>query len=218
MGFVLLLALLGTPPALAGPAQAPSEAALVEFALGALAREPQARIEDAYKWLYQATRGGEHAVADETGPRRWLDAEWKTLGPSAPGEPLVVPLRPDGLVVRLNLRPYRASGGGREELLAAFLRSARRFEADPAAFRAAWTELGERLRQGPRGRLDRDGWERLEAEASRAGYPALHHHPAYAAATRPAYRVLTAAEARALVELLPTPSPAPEPARGGPGR
>lgn len=212
MGLALLLALLGTAPLLAAPPADLSPSALADFALEALAREPEARVEDAYKWLFQATRGGEHAVSDETGPRRWLASEWKTLGPSAPGEPLVVPLRPDGAVVRLNLRPYRARGGGQEALLSAFLASARRFEADPAAFRAAWRELGERLRKGPRGRLDRDGWERLDAEASGAGYPALHHHPAYAAAARPAYRVLTGAEAQALVERLPSPPPAPEPA------
>ena len=211
---LLLLALGAAPPA-ATPSPEPSPAALVDFALGALEMEPEARIEDVYKWLFQATRGGEHAVRAERDALRWLDAEWPTLGAPRPNEPLLVPLRPDGAVVRLNLRPYRARGGGKAELLAAFVTGARGFDAKPAAFLAAWAELGGILKKGARGRLDRESWERLDAEASRAGYPALHHHPAYEASARPAYRVLTGDLARSLVDALRPPSPPATPAPAG---
>lgn len=206
---LLAATLLGSAPTpAAGPVPTPRDgraaaAALVDFALDAFALEPETRVEDAYKWLFQATRGGEHAVADDTGPRRWLDAEWATLGEPLPVEPLVVPLRPDGAVVRLNLRPYRARGGSKDALLAAFVSSARAFSVDASAFVAAWAELRWRLAAAPRGRLTLPEWDRLHADAARAGFGAIHHHEEYAARYRPAYRVLTGEGARGLVAALP---------------
>lgn len=214
---LLAATLLGGPPTPdGGPVPPPRDAAaaasaLVEFALEAF--EPETRVEDAYKWLFQATRGGEHAVADDTGPRRWLDAEWLTLGPPLPGEPLVVPLRPDGALVRLNLRPYRVRGGSKDALLAAFVASARGFRSDPASFLAAWEELRRRLARSPRGHLTLEAWERLDAEARRAGYPAVHHHEAYAASLRPSYRVLTADAAKLIGVELPAPAGSPRVSR-----
>ena len=155
-------------------------------------------VEDAYKWLFHAARGGEHAVTDASGPQAWLDREWETLGKPRPGERLIDPLRPDGAIVRLNLRPYRAAGGGKDALLAAFVASAREFRADPAAFAAAWRALGAALPPY----LARAEWERLDREASGGGYPAVHHSPAYQRARRPAYRVLTGARADRLREEL----------------
>ena len=67
---------------------------LLTFSLAAWQKEPEMRIEDAYKWLYQATRGGEHAVPDEDSARKWLDEEWATLGSPYKNEPEWEPLCP----------------------------------------------------------------------------------------------------------------------------
>ena len=97
--------------ALAGPSPEPLSAeSLAGFARKALAEEPAAGIEDAYKWIFQAARGGEHAAPSEVAARTRLEAEWARIGPSLPGDPLVVLLRPDGAVVRLNLRPRAGRG------------------------------------------------------------------------------------------------------------
>ena len=85
-----------------------------DFFLAHARADPEVRIEDAYKWLHQATRGGEHALADEAAARQWLNGEWATLGPPQPNEPLWVPLTPDCRIGRLKLRPYRARGGSTE--------------------------------------------------------------------------------------------------------
>jgi hypothetical protein len=183
-------------------AAALSARALLPFAVGALAADPETRIEDAYKWLFQAANGGEHAVPDQESARAWLEQEWASLGTTAPGEPLEVPLRPDGALVRLNLRPYRDRGGAPEALLAAFLRSARAFEPDPVLFQVWWNALGEELAARPLGPLNRAEWGRLDAAMRAKGYPAVHHSPAYAATRRPAYRVLTKDEAGRLVRSL----------------
>ena len=182
-------------------ATAISVSTLLPFALDAFASDPETRIEDAYKWLFQAASGGEHAVPDEESARAWLRKEWASLGETAPGEPLLVPLRPDGALVRLNLRPYRDRGGSADALLAAFLRSARAFEPDPALFLESWTVLGKQLAARPLGPLNRAEWSRLDAAMKARGYPAVHHSDGFARARRPAYRVLTRDEAGALLRL-----------------
>lgn len=188
-------------------AAALSAQALLPFAVNSFAADPETRIEDAYKWLFQAASGGEHAIPDEESARRWLEREWASLGETPPGEPLVVSLRPDGALVRLNLRPFRDRGGHVGDLLEAFLRSARSFEPDAALFRESWASLGLKLSAHPLGPLNRTEWSRLEAAMQAKGYPAVHHSAAFAKARRPAYRVLTMEEAGRLVRPLEASPP-----------
>ena len=176
-----------------------------EFFLTQARADPEVRIEDAYKWLFHATRGGEHAIQNEFAVRKWLDQEWATLGPPPADESLWTPLTPDGRIGRLNLRPYRARGGAPELLLAAFLASAATFDADPARFRAAWQALGRVLAQTPQGHLTHADWERLDRTMRTQDYPAIHHSPEYEKSRQPAYRVLTATEAGKLMDALPAP-------------
>ena len=177
----------------------------VDFFLTPARADPEVRIEDAYKWLFHATRGGEHAIQNEFAVRKWLDQEWATLGPPLPDEPLWTPLTPDGRVGRLNLRPYRAQGGRADALHAAFLASAKSFAADPARFRTAWKALGHALAKTPQGHLTHAEWKRLDRAMRAQDYPASHHSPEYETARQPAYRVLTAAEAQKLMDSLPAP-------------
>jgi hypothetical protein len=158
---------------------------------------------DAYKWLYQATQGAEHAVGDEAGVHAWLEREWASLGSPLAGERLFVPLRPDGQVVRLHLRPYRAAGGDSARLLDAFLESARRVHTDRQAFWVVWRELSAMLADESFGLLTHDAWIELDAVAGPQDYPAVHHSKGYRALHSLAYRVLIASEAERLVQALP---------------
>jgi hypothetical protein len=165
--------------------------ALLPYCLIQWKNEPEMRIEDSYKWIYHATHGGDHAVGDsEEGPRRWMEREWSTLGRPQSGEPEVVKLDPEGRLLRINLRPYKARGGDKEMLLALFVASAKRFRPDPATFRREWTSLGERLRERPRGHLSYTEWKRLDGATRRFGYPAIHHSAEFERVARPAYRVI----------------------------
>ena len=197
-GFFKLILLLALPGACA---RAPDPDAA--FFLAQARADPELCVADAYKWLFHATRGGEHAVENETAVRLWLDREWQTLGSPQPGEPLWVPLTADGRIGRLNLRPYRARGGDPDALLAAFVRGAAAFDAAPARFRTAWNALGRELEQHPVGHLTAAEWHRFDREMRARGYPAGHHSPEYEMARQPAYRVLTAVEARKLMDGLP---------------
>lgn len=180
-----------------------------EIFLAQARADPELRIEDAYKWLVHAARGGEHAVASEFAVRKWLETEWATLGPPQPDEPLWTPLTADGRIGRLNLRPYRARGGAPEPLLAAFLAGAEAFDADPARFRRAWHALGRDLEKQSVGHLTADAWRRCDRAMRARGYPACHHSPEYEQARAPAYRVLPAAQAQPLLETLGPPGNQP---------
>lgn len=173
-----------------------------DFFLAQARAEPELRIEDAYKWLFQAARGGEHAIADEAAAQKWLAGEWATLGPPQPNEPLWIPLVADGRIGRLNLRPYRAQSGDLAALHAAFLASVESYEASPVRFRAAWNAIGRSLRKRPLGHLTHAEWRRFDGEMRVRGYPACHHSPEYVRARTPAYRVLTTVEARPLIDRL----------------
>lgn len=151
---------------------------------------PEMRVEDAYKWLFHATLGGEHAVTSESGPRAWLDREWSGLGDPLKGEREVVPLTPDGSLVRVNLRPYKARSGDKEMLLWAFVLSAERFRADRSAFVREWGALGARLEGCAFGHLTFSAWSRLDRRVRGEGFPAIHHSAEYESKYRPAYRVV----------------------------
>lgn len=166
---------------------------LLDHAWSAFRNDPEVRIEDAYKWLFHATMGGEHAVHSEEGPRSWLQREWDGLSDIRETEPLVVSLRPDGGVLRVNLRPYKRAGRDPEMLLQLFVASARSFRPDRGSFRAAWSELGRRLEGARLGHLDHGEWRRLERLTAPHGYPAIEHSPAYEEARKPAYRVISGA-------------------------
>lgn len=172
---------------------------LAATALDALAPRPEARIEDAYKFLFQATRGGEHAAPDEASARAYLAREWASLSPDpASDEPAIEWLRHDGALVRLHLRPAKARGVSEEAILVAFLASAREVRTDASGFTYAWQALGARLGERPRGHLTRAAWERLDAVMRPANYPAVHHSEPYSAAYAPAYRVMRRGDAEAL--------------------
>ena len=188
------------PLLLASCAPAPDPDAA--FFLAQAPADPDLRIEDAYKWLVHATRGGEHAVDNEFAVRKWLEKEWATLGPPLENEPLWIPLTPDGRIGRLNLRPFKARGGSPDALHAAFLAGAQSFDASPARFRAAWKDLGRALAQQPVGHLTSAEWRRLDNATRPKKYPACHHSPAYESVRHPAYRVLPLPQAQPLLDAL----------------
>ncbi|HWD37299.1 MAG TPA: hypothetical protein VG944_00490 [Fimbriimonas sp.] len=164
---------------------------LLDFSIPQWKHEKAFHIEDAYKWLFHASLGGEHAVSDMSEVRDWMDSEWKTLARPHKGEPLTVLLRPDGKLLRVNLRPYKAMGGSKEALLKVFVDSAKAFHEDRSAFRSVWQQLGKRLAKRPIGDLTEAAWQSLNRRTT-PDYPAIDHSAAYESANHPAYRVVLA--------------------------
>jgi hypothetical protein len=173
--------------------------ALLDFAIPKWKADKNVRIDDAYKYLYQATRGGEHAAPNREMARKWLESEWASLGKPEANEPLWEPLCKDGPIGRLNLRVFKAKRGKMDDLLDAFLASSREYKETGTGFIDTWNELGKRLKRRPIGSLTYEEWSRFDAEMKAKNYPAVHHSKEFEEAHRPAYRILTRAQARPLV-------------------
>lgn len=149
-------------------------------------RYPRWEPADLYKLLHQATRGSEHAAPSEAAAREWLEREWLEMGPG-PAEPLVDPIRADGAIARVHLRPWQEAGLDPQILLVAFLETA-----------GGWQEVPGELEKALRQTADRAAALGLAADAVTAlagrmqeeGYPAVHHSAAYCLHYRPAYRVV----------------------------
>jgi hypothetical protein len=164
-----------------------------------LARYAQFEIMDAYKLLHQATFGPGHLITSKKTAREWLDSEFGQLTPSE-DEPLVESIHPDGLIVRLHLRPYLACGGKTKPLLETFIRSAEQVPDDPGLMAQRWSTFEAWCQPGGvyAARFDPQEVPLFGRMRRQEQWPAIHHSPAYQNAYQPRYRVLTRAEAEAL--------------------
>ena len=145
-----------------------------------------ATVQDFYKLAHQGILGSEHAIRDTAAVHAWMTREVAELTtrqvPAPETRRLVEPLPPDGRFVRVHLRPYLAQGGDPKALVAAFIRTANAPRGDTAQFRCAEEALaGLGVPGAP-----------YFAERRAAGFPAVHHSPAYEGAYGPAYRVVRA--------------------------
>lgn len=165
-------------------------------------RYPGWDVDDLYKLAMQAALGAEHAAPDAQTARHRLLREVDRLG-HGPDEPQIDPISPDGRLARVHLRPYLAAGGDPEALLEAFLATAATHGAAPGRLRRLWSYLLAPAPHSPP--FEPTALTECLARYAAAGYPAVHHSPAYSARYRPAYRVVD-------VRRLAGPSP-----RGGAG-
>jgi hypothetical protein len=166
----------------------PEEAAFRRLLTAQVSRYPRLEIQDLYKLIFQASFGSEHAVGDFEAARRRLMCELHEL-PSGPEEPTADPISPDGRIVRVNLRPYLANGGDPAALLEAFVRTGREYRGAGATLRRYWRYAERMATAGPLA-FAPEALRGFFAEIQAAGFPAVHHSPAYTTAYRPAYRVV----------------------------
>ncbi len=165
--------------------------AITHFAIEQFKLDCDVRIEDAYKWLFHATLGAEHAIKSKESAKEWLVSEWNQLDRPLDNEQVKVSLTPSGSLVRLNLRPYKANGGNQEALLEAFLESASQFRPDRLDLLICWQLLYKSVEVQPIGYLTSQEWIRLNRVLAPLDYPAIHHSKEYQESKQPAYRVLT---------------------------
>lgn len=144
---------------------------------------------DVYKLLYQGVRGPEHSILSPAAFTEQLSAEWESLE-LAVGDPLWESIRPDGSLLRLNLRPFKAEGGSLVNLIAACLKTGHRRWGTQAELEVAWenfsTLCGEQ--SWPYMSLERVKTFTTWLEAN--GYPPVHHSEQYRSLYRPAYRLV----------------------------
>jgi len=172
-----------------------------------VARYPLLTGQDAYKLLYQGVLGTEHLAADPEDFAERLRAEFAAVPPAAPSaalragdEPLYEPVRPDGRLLRVNLRPFKAAGGDVEQLLDACLTAAAARWGAPEELRAAWAAVAGACVAGRWPRLGDVGT--FSAWLDARDYPAVHHSPLYREAYQPAYRLIGARERDSFCEAM----------------
>jgi hypothetical protein len=154
--------------------------------LGHARRYPRWNELDLYKLLYQAERGSEHALTDSRATSQWLEQELAHLGPG-PTEPLIDPIRADGQIVRIHLRPWLNKGLDPAVLVEAFLQTARQWQGSSTGLEAALhsaESMAEELG------LPAMAVAECAARMKPLGFPAVHHSPTFEAEYRPAYRVV----------------------------
>lgn len=174
---------------------------ILSFAIERWAAYPNMQIQDAYKWLYQATLGGEHAAMDAERSRSRLNEEWNLLGDASFDEELWEPLRKDISIGRLHLRPFKQLKGSIDSLNEAFLTSSREHVSEHKSFVSVWCELGNKLSSSPTVGLTHSVWIDFHVEIKEVNFPAISHSESYRTAYRPAYRILTNSVAEKLLKL-----------------
>lgn len=156
---------------------------------------PAMRAQDVYKLIFQAICGAEHIVQSAHAFERNLRTEYESVGADA-SEPLVMPLRADGLLARLNLRPYKARKGSLTALVEECLRAAA--SVDTSAREASithWRAFVIECRNGLWLTHSSAELDELDAWLVQNDYPAVHHSEVYRQAYQPAYRLVRTAPA-----------------------
>ena len=148
-----------------------------------LTRCPAMQFQDMYKLIHQAAMGSEHAISSADMARNWLEQELAGMG-TGPDDSTIDPISPDGQIVRVHLRPYRAQGGDLTTLLDAFISTANEFRGDRQSLQGYWNTATE-MQLFPSAEMD----EFIEPVRAQ-DFPAMHHSPEYKRLYRPAYRVV----------------------------
>jgi hypothetical protein len=175
----------------AEPAQPPVEnVGSIMVAFGAhLDDHPLAGAEDLYKFLHQAVYGPGHAIPNRESAAVWMEREIEDLGPPLEGELPCEVLGGEPPLVRVNLRPFVASGGSADLLFEAFVASANLERGNSRRMGVVLSLAASYVQCAGRGELAPE-LTTLTTELSKKDYPAIHHSEAYVEAYEPAYRVV----------------------------
>jgi hypothetical protein len=165
-----------------------------------LERYPRAEAMDVYRLLHQATFGPGKAITNVKIAREWLDRENEQVIPNA-AETLIESVHPEGVIVRVNLRPYVAQHGNLKALLDAYITSSKAVEGQTATM-AGWWAIFESLTQ-PGGLLASRFEHRhvllIGRTRTNLQWPAEPHSPVYETLYKPMYRVLAQVQAAQLL-------------------
>jgi hypothetical protein len=104
-------------------------------------------------------------------------------------EPLLEEISPDGAVVRLNLRPFKAQQGDHRALFQAMMQTARTFHKSQGRLARYLSRLEQMVNSGDLP-FDTATVQSFFHGMRAKGFPAVHHSAVYAENYAPAYRVI----------------------------
>jgi hypothetical protein len=150
-------------------------------------RYPEAQPRDFYKLIYQGVFGVGHIISIKA--KDYLLEEAKRVALSDyPVRPLLEPVSPEGLMVRVYLRQFMRMGLDLDRLFTVMRRSAE-LEGSEDVFLKRWRVLRDMVESGKLG-LDHDGLDEIQKTIETSGLIPMHHTEPYREAYYPAYRVV----------------------------
>ena len=152
---------------------------------------PLMELRDVYKLLYQGVMGAEHLMPSREEYTRYLQSEFEPLQPDPTGR-LLEPIRPDGALYRLNLRPLKSRQQGWDELISYLLETAHMITGSRSELEGAWDAFCQLCNQGQIKNFDRASIELFTRWLVQLEYPAIHHSQTYSREYQPAYRLIAA--------------------------
>ena len=162
---------------------------IFKLLVGHLQRYPKMEIQDAYKLIYQAVMGLEHALINLEDFEQAIIKEYDALNPNDK-EPLWESIHPEGLWMRINLRPLKARSEDPQRLATLCIWSLDLNHTDSTHLKEAWQTLTKLCRNG---RVRSFGLEEMAAFnefLKENNFPAVHHSTAYRTLYQPAYRIM----------------------------
>ena len=151
-------------------------------------RRPGMEPRDIYKLLYQGVRGPEHLISSSTFIER-LRAEWEFLD-LAVGDPMWESIRPDGKLLRLNLRPYKSRQVGIDLLITPLLETAWLITGDLAKLQSTWLSFTQLCEHEQLTNFNIPEVHRFNRWLEKMEFPAVHHSEPYRREYQPAYRLI----------------------------
>jgi len=149
---------------------------------------PEMQPRDIYKLLFQAAMGSAHGVTGLSRAKADLMREIRQLSMDF-HEPPVEEISPEGLIARVNLRPFAAAGHDPDRLACAFLETAGSFTGSRDRL-AEYMNTVFDLSESGSIRLSVHGLRKCFREMISQGLPAVHHTDVYRNSYHPAYRVV----------------------------
>lgn len=162
---------------------------LASIIIDQMHRYSEFTVQDLYKLFYQASMGNKHLMEDEEKAKEDLESEWRELGKVKSYESLLEVIDPAGLLMRVNLRVYKKTGGQIESLFAIMKTSADQFRINLNMLGCYWNIAGELAGTDQIPLLFSDltnFWRGIEER----GFPEISHSDQYEEIHEPAYRVV----------------------------
>jgi hypothetical protein len=152
-----------------------------------LTNYPQSTLQDVYKSFYQAHFGAEHMIKDTAAVRAYLLYELEVAAADTVPNPYYEPVGANGAYVRVYLRGVTEERLTPDQLMDAFLRSAKPSEQPQLSWSDEWRIILQTLQE--------TGWETTPEETSLLSLAArdnhaVHHSDLYRNAYHPHYRII----------------------------
>ncbi len=152
---------------------------------------PRMELGDVYKLLYQGVMGPEHMVATRQEFTRRLEAEFERLTPNFELR-LLVPVRADQALFRLNLRPFKSRLDRTEMLISLVLQTSKLISGSKAELVETWKVFARLCERGEMDAFQTEAVQKYGHWLEQEDFPAVHHSEAYRREYQPAYRLISA--------------------------